>query len=96
MHSFRCGFEDDPGCDFKQPKYVLRKYDILIRKSDNEEEDLDEDSRRILRASEAYEILREINDDTISLLGLDPQNSRPGFMIIKKLIVVPPSVRPSI
>lgn len=92
-HSFRCGFEDDPGCDFKQPKYVLRKYDILIRKSDDEDE---EDSKRILRASEAFEILKEINDETIQILGLDSVNSRPQFMVIKKLIVAPPCVRPSI
>lgn len=95
-HATWCGFEDDPGCDFKQPKYVLRKYDILIRKNDNEYGDSDEDSKRILRASEAHDILKEITDETIYILGMNPQNSRPSFMVIRKLIVVPPSVRPSI
>lgn len=27
-----CGSEDKPGCDCKQPKYKLRKMDILIKK----------------------------------------------------------------
>ena len=73
MHSFRCGFEDDQGCDIKQPKYALRKHEILIRKPDSDDDD--EDSKRVLRASEVYEILKEINDDSIALLGLDPINS---------------------
>jgi hypothetical protein len=56
---------------------VLRKYDILIRKNDSEYNDSDEDSKRVLRASEAFEILKEISDETIFILGMNPQNSRP-------------------
>lgn len=51
---------------------MLWKYDILIWKNDNEYADNDEDSKRILRASEAFDILKEISDETIYILGMNP------------------------
>jgi DNA-directed RNA polymerase II subunit RPB1 len=59
-------------------------------------ENIEEDSKRVFRASEVYEIFRNISDETIKILGLDSKFSRPEFLLIKLLIVVPPSVRPSI
>lgn len=43
-----------------------------------------------------YDIFKEISNESIEILGLDPNYSRPEFLLIKLLIVVPPSVRPSI
>lgn len=50
----------------------------------------------MFRASEVYEIFKDISDETIEILGLDPVQSRPEYMLIKLLIVCPPAVRPSI
>ena len=57
---------------------------------------MEEDLKRKLMASEVYEIFKKIDDDTIDVLGLDPVFSRPENMVIKLLIVAPPTVRPSI
>ncbi|MCP4294250.1 MAG: hypothetical protein GY786_01440 [Proteobacteria bacterium] len=59
-------------------------------------ETTEEDSKRVFRASEVYDIFKNISDETIEILGLDPVFSRPEFMLIKLLIVVPPAVRPAI
>ena len=89
-----CGTSDDPGCDYNQPKYRKRKMDILIRSNDSS--NFEEDSKKVFRASEVYRIFRQINDETIKILGLNPEYSRPEYMLIKLLIVSPPAVRPSI
>ncbi len=94
--SFRCGFDEDPGCSCKQPKYRQRKMDITIKTTDDNEGDNDEDSNRVLPASDAYRILSEIKDETIEILGMDKNFSRPKDLILSQLIVSPPSARPSI
>jgi DNA-directed RNA polymerase II subunit RPB1 len=49
-----------------------------------------------LRANEAYEIFKRIDDETVELLGMNAGFSRPENLIIKVLAVAPPAVRPSI
>lgn len=41
-------------------------------------------------------IFKQIPDEDIKLLGMDPKLSRPEWMIIKNLAVAPPPVRPSV
>ena len=62
--------------------------DILVKWTDNNENF--EDSKRVFWASEVYEIFKNIRDEDIEILGFDPIYSRPEFMLIKMLIVVPP------
>lgn len=57
---------------------------------------MEEDSKRVFEASKVYDIFKDISDETIEILGLNAKFSRPEFMLIKLLIVVPPAVRPSI
>ncbi len=93
----RCGFdEDDPGCGRVQPRYRKRKMDILVRRTDSNYETVEEDSKRVFRATEVYDIFKDISDETDEILGLSPKFSRPEYMLIKLLIVAPPAVRPSI
>jgi len=84
------------GCGKKQPKYIKKGNEIWIKKEATELNEDDTDPKRPLRASEAYEILKRIDDETISLLGVNPVHARPQHMIIKALVVAPPQVRPSI
>lgn len=49
-----------------------------------------------LTAEEARKILERISDDTCRLIGLDPYNARPEWMILTVLPVPPPCVRPSV
>ncbi|PLJ76949.1 DNA-directed RNA polymerase subunit A' [Infirmifilum sp. SLHALR2] len=45
---------------------------------------------------EVRERLERIPDEDLKLLGLDPKEARPEWMVLRVLPVVPPSVRPSI
>lgn len=49
----------------------------------------------ILLAEEAKMICERISDENVELLGMDCKHSRPERMIITKLLVAPPSVRPA-
>ena len=82
------------GCSKKQPKYLKKKTDIFVKKGVLGEDDVD--SKRVLRANEAYDILKRIDDETVELLGMNSNFSRPENLIIKILAVAPPCVRPSI
>ena len=92
-----CGDSGDiQGCERVQPQYQKRKMDVLIRRKENSLHLSDEDSKRVLRASEVLEIFSRIDDETINILGLNATFSRPEFLLIKVLVVSPPIVRPSI
>lgn len=41
-------------------------------------------------------IFKRISDENIRLIGMDPKNSRPEWMIISSLAVCPPPVRPTV
>ena len=41
-------------------------------------------------------IFKKISDENIRLMGMDPKNSRPEWMIISALAVSPPPVRPTV
>ncbi len=45
---------------------------------------------------EVRERLERIPDEDLEILGLDPKEARPEWMVLRVLPVVPPSVRPSI
>lgn len=49
-----------------------------------------------LSALDARKILERISDETCILIGLDPINSRPEWMITTVLPVPPPCIRPSV
>ena len=49
-----------------------------------------------LRAEEIRRILSKINDEDMKLMGFDPKQARPEWMIITALAVAPPPVRPSV
>ena len=83
---------DYPDCDHKM--HPIRRSGIFLY---YDEKRADKKTNRIpLSAAEAHEIVSRISDDTCRLIGLDPVNARPEWMIITILPVPPPCVRPSI
>ncbi len=50
----------------------------------------------MLSAADARKILERISDETCRLIGLDPIQARPEWMILTALPVAPPCVRPSV
>ena len=50
----------------------------------------------VLPAGEARAILERMSDQTCRLIGLDPEQARPEWMILTVLPVAPPCVRPSV
>ena len=52
--------------------------------------------KKILKPEEVIKIFKRITDDNIRLIGMDPKNSRPEWMIISSLAVCPPPVRPTV
>lgn len=96
----RC--EEDPngrGCGKYQPIYRKKNKEIYVEMRELKSETIDhneDDLKQLMRASEVYDIFRKIDDDTVKILGLSTEFSRPENLLIKLLIVAPPAVRPSI
>ena len=49
-----------------------------------------------LKPSKVHEILKNVSEEDMKVLGLNPQYSRPDWLIITVLPVPPPHVRPSV
>lgn len=48
------------------------------------------------KAGDARKILQKISDEDMRIMGMNPKESRPEWMIIKVLPVGPPPIRPSV
>ena len=49
-----------------------------------------------MKTDEVRKLLCKISDEDIKLLGMDPLQARPEWMVIQALAVAPPPVRPSV
>ena len=84
------------GCGQKQPR--LRKTGLRI-KADfpiDEEDPSTNDNKRDLTAAECLKILGRISPDDCRFLGFDLISAKPEWLIISRLPVAPPPVRPSV
>ncbi|CAN0233637.1 unnamed protein product, partial [Ectocarpus sp. 8 AP-2014] len=54
------------------------------------------DRRQYLSASKVHDIFKNISEEDMVTLGLNPQYSRPDWLVITVLPVPPPHVRPSV
>lgn len=79
-------------CGCVQPKYSKNNLHIFIGKKN--ENNITE--KMILDTEECHRILSNITDEDCKMMGLDPKYSRPEWMVIDILYVVPPCVRPSV
>jgi DNA-directed RNA polymerase II subunit RPB1 len=100
-----CNFND--GCGIMQPlkysKLTLEKIknkdaivQILAEFSPDAFNDANINSQQIITPEMALSIFSRITNEDSSLLGFDPINARPEWMICTILPVAPPSVRPSV
>lgn len=95
---FRCG-----KCSAPQPKYMKSGMVISRAWKPKQLEVIDELSaelgaaaRRIFTPTEALDILRNISDENVIVMGMDPQKSHPSWMILQNMVVLPPNARPAI
>lgn len=79
-------------CGSVQPKFSKNNLHIFIGKK-NENNIME---KMILDTEECHRILSNITDDDCKILGLNPRFSRPEWMVIDVIQVVPPCVRPSV
>ena len=79
-------------CGCVQPKFSKNNLNIFIGKKN--ENNVTE--KMILDTEECHKILNNISDEDCRTLGLDPEYSRPEWMVIDIIQVVPPCVRPSV
>ena len=78
------------GCHTKQP--MIRKEGLTLTAIKPN----DDGGKIILNGQKVKEALTKIADDDIRRMGFCPTNSRPEWMLLDTLIVVPTCVRPSI
>ena len=95
---FRCS-----ACTTPQPKYV--KSGTVITRVwkpkqlaiiDELSTDLGVSARRLFTPSDALDIFKNISDEHVRLLGMDPEKSHPCWMILQNMVVLPPNARPAI
>lgn len=83
------------GCGRVQPKYRRSGLELTIEwKGEVSEENQENKSK--LSAERVVEIFKLISNTTCQILGMNPQQSRPDWMILTVLPVPPTCVRPSV
>jgi DNA-directed RNA polymerase II subunit RPB1 len=87
-------------CSAEQPKYEKSKKDILginsVYGKDKEGAPFDDKKSQRLNPEIIHMIFKGITDDDARLIGLDPQLSRPEWMIWTIMPIPPPAMRPSV
>lgn len=80
------------GCGRHQPHYSKQGLGII----QTDQGGVGVDSKSVFRAEDARRLLSKIPEKDIILMGMNPKESRPEWMIIKVLPVGPPPIRPSV
>lgn len=84
-----------PNCGAKQPKYK-RDRDGVVRIIATYSEKSKEKEKFNVNPEMILTILKNITDDDIELMGLDPKLSRPEWMVWTIMPVPPPAMRPAV
>ena len=92
MGSRKCFENEDGGCGARQPKITKKSLSILIEQYDENDGRTRPDMKKNLQAEEAFKVLQKITPQDAEVLGIkNPEN-----LIIRRLAVAPPAVRPSV
>ena len=83
------------GCGKPLPKYSLGDPYTIIAEFQSSIPALGIERSFLLKASTAMEILKKISDEDVVLLGCDPRDNRPEWMIQVNMLVPPYCIRPS-
>lgn len=78
-----------------QPKLSVVGLGIKVEYLDDNF-DQTKDRKQMLSAEDAYQVLRRIRTEDLTMMGFDKKLGRPEWMLVKNLIVAPPTVRPSV
>lgn len=84
------------GCGQKQPKLKKVKLQIKAEFPVEEDEGNLHDNKRDLTPQECLKILGRISGEDCKFLGFDSISAKPEWLIISRLPVAPPPVRPSV
>eukprot|EP00904_Undaria_pinnatifida_P012757 jgi/Undpi1/8611/HiC_scaffold_25.g11076.m1 len=85
------------GCGGLLPKFTKTGLQVEVEyPADMDDVPRSGDRRQYLSASKVHEILKNVSEEDMKVLGLNPQYSRPDWLIITVLPVPPPHVRPSV
>ncbi len=82
------------GCGRAQPIYRRSGLELIIKWKKTTDENQEDKSS--LPASRVLEIFKSISDTTCQILGMNPRQARPDWMILTVLPVPPLCVRPSV
>eukprot|EP00922_Rhytidocystis_sp_ex-Travisia-forbesii_P061301 GHVS01090880.1.p1 GENE.GHVS01090880.1~~GHVS01090880.1.p1 ORF type:complete len:1706 (-),score=216.23 GHVS01090880.1:641-5758(-) len=90
---------DSGSCGGLQPRYFKDGPNIMVMFDTNKNErgpgdDQQEDTKRLLSAGEALDILKKISEKDMISLGFHPLTCRPQWMVLTVLPIPPPPVRP--
>lgn len=84
----------DP-CGKQQPKFRREGMTVYITYPENGDI-YGRTGRMTLTALDAYNVLKNIDDEDVRLLGFNPEWVRPEWMLVSVLPVPPPHVRPTV
>lgn len=86
------------GCGCLLPIYSRKEMSIQMEFADDKNEGMGitGDKRSKLSAQRAFDILKEVSDDDVLKLGLNPKYARPEWFLVKVMPVPPPHVRPEV
>ena len=94
------------GCNRIQPKKISKQLrdskiesnvlNIYLQYDKEAIKDVNAETKYLLSASQCYDIFSRITDEDVDFMGLSSKYSRPEWMITTKILIPPPSVRPSI
>jgi DNA-directed RNA polymerase II subunit RPB1 len=89
--------ESDVGCGAYQPNFRREGLKISIEYKEEHVAELNvADRKQVLTPEKAYSILRNVSNEDVRILGLNPRYARPEWMIVTVMPVAPPHVRPSV
>lgn len=90
--SRKCNENEEGGCGQRQPKITKKSLSIMIEQFDQNDGKTKPDTKQVLQAEDALKVLNKISVLDQETLGImNPEN-----LIIRKLAVAPPPVRPAV
>jgi DNA-directed RNA polymerase II subunit RPB1 len=100
LHELLRKVQECDHCQTRQPKFTKTDLQITIDMPDNANGENGPggggDSKQTLSAETVVKLFRLIRDEDIITLGLDPEHSRPEWLLVQVLPIPPLQVRPSI
>ena len=69
----------DFGCGARQPKFKREGLKIILEFPDTGDDSFVQDKRQLFTPARAFELFRQISDESVRILGFNPQWARPEW-----------------